>query len=40
MKNEKGKGDRDLESENVDDYLIGCRVEIELILDFGFVGSV
>lgn len=40
MKNEKGKGDRDLESENADDYSTGCRAETESIPDSGSAGSV
>ena len=39
-KNEKGKGDRDLESENADDYSTGCHTETESIPDSGSVGSV
>ena len=40
IKNEKGKGDKDLESENADDYSTGCHAETESIPDSGSAGSV
>ena len=39
VKNEKGKGDKDLGSENADDYLTGCHAETESIPDSGSAGS-
>ena len=39
VKNEKGKGDKDLASGNADDYSIGCHAETESIPDSGSAGS-
>ena len=40
VKNEKGKCDKDLASENADDYSTGCHAETESIPDSGSAGSV